>query len=60
MSKTVVEPPGEARAELALAVTRLNVLIRGIALGMGLKGKWAFDAELMAYEVEEPDEPEHV
>jgi len=55
MAKIMVEAPAEARAELTQMVGRLNTLIRGIALGMGLKGQWSFDADAMAFEVEETE-----
>jgi len=57
MAVKVVQIPLGAKVELDMAVAQLNILAKGIALGMGLQGNWTFDAKQMAFLVEEPEEP---
>ena len=48
-----IDIPNSAKAEIRRMNERLEVYLSGIVVGMGIKGKWDYDARSMKIIVEE-------
>ena len=48
-----IDIPNSAKAEIRRMNERLEIYLSGIVVGMGIKGKWDYDARSMKIIVEE-------
>ena len=48
-----IDIPNSAKAEIRRMNERLEIYLSGIVVGMGIKGKWDYDAQHMKIIVEE-------
>lgn len=50
-----IDIPNSAKAEINRMNQRLEIYLSGIAVGMGIKGKWNVDMEAMQFIIEDTD-----
>ena len=48
-----VDIPNAAKAEINRMNERLEIYLSGVVIGMGIKGKWSYDAQRMQIIVED-------
>ena len=48
-----IDIPNAAKAEIVRMNDRLEIYLSGVVVGMGIKGKWNYDAQRMQIIIEE-------